>query len=139
MRKLFVTVLMLFAMTAASHAKYYHPHMSGGGGGGNPFGGGGGAAWCAGGCVAVAGFEGLVLGLIIEDERRRFVAGPDCATNKMTRQSYFGVVRDEPKLWRKLCNWKDPVVASKAPISIRGALPIKTNYARLGQKRSRRG
>lgn len=47
--------------------------------------------------------------LIVADEIRRSVEGPACATNKMTRQSYFGVVRDEPKLWRPLCQrQRDP-------------------------------
>lgn len=50
--------------------------------------------------------------LIVIDEIKRTVDGPACATNKMTRKSWFGTVRDEPKLWRPLCNWKDPVMVA---------------------------
>lgn len=49
---------------------------------------------------------------IIVDEVKRVVDGPACATNKMTHKSYFGMARDEPRLWRPLCNWPNPQTAS---------------------------
>jgi hypothetical protein len=76
-------------------------------------GGGGGGAWCTGGCVGVVVFQGVILAMIVGDEVRRTIDGPACATNKMTRQSYFGVVRDEPKLWRKLCNYDPNIVVAR--------------------------
>ena len=54
----------------------------------------------------------VAIGAIIVDEVRRTIEGPVCATNRMTRRSYFGMVWDEPKLWRKLCNWKGAVVVT---------------------------
>ena len=48
----------------------------------------------------------IVGGMIVVDEAKRIIEGPACATGKMTRRSWFGVVKDEPTLWRPYCNWK---------------------------------
>lgn len=71
-----------------------------------PAGGGGGGNWHL--CPTPAGVFvvcPVVVG-IVADEVKRTIEGPACATGKMTRRSYFGIVRDEPKLWRPLCNFK---------------------------------
>lgn len=44
-----------------------------------------------------------VVVLTVVDELARAASGPACATGRMTRRSYFGVIRDDPKLWRELC------------------------------------
>jgi len=71
-------------------------------------------------CVAnPAGvFICVVAVLIVGDEIRRTIEGPACATMK-PRRSWFGKVKDEPRLWRPLCNWKDPQTKPK-PVSVYG-------------------
>jgi hypothetical protein len=69
-------------------------------------GGGVGGSSSSAGTTAVGVGIGIIAIFIIADEVRRTNAGPACATGKRTRQSYFGKVIDEPKLWRPLCNWK---------------------------------
>lgn len=55
-------------------------------------------------CPTPAGiFICAVTAAIVVDEIGRAVAGPACATGKLTRKSYFGLVVDEPRLWRPLC------------------------------------
>lgn len=90
-----VLFLALSTLCSPAHATYSHvvtsvvtPHASGGG-------------WTL--CANPAGvFICVVAGAIVADEVRRTIDGPACATMRM-RQSWFGKVRDEPKLWRKLC------------------------------------
>lgn len=67
-------------------------------------------------CPTPAGiFICAVTVMIVADEVKRSIDGPACATMK-PRRSWFGMVKDEPKLWRKLCKWKrDP-----KPIAVRG-------------------
>lgn len=67
---------------------------------------GGGGAACTAGCVAVgAGVIGGAAILIVGDEAKRIAEGPACATGKM-RRSWFGMVKDEAKLWRPYCKKK---------------------------------
>ena len=111
MRLILITV-MLLASTAAN--AWYHPIIppvvktppviSGGGGG----------AACAAGCLWAGAFVTVVAMAIVADEVKRGMAGPACATGKM-RQSWFGQVKDEPKLWRPKCKNGDP-----KPIAVRG-------------------
>jgi hypothetical protein len=65
-------------------------------------GGVGGGSALAGGAAWVAAGEGVVVGLMVGDEWRRSQMKPACATGK-PRQSWFGKIKDEPKLWRKAC------------------------------------
>lgn len=48
-----------------------------------------------------------VVVMLVADEVKRSIDGPACATMK-PRRSWFGMARDEPKLWRPLCAYKDP-------------------------------
>ena len=55
----------------------------------------------------------IIAAMIVIDEVKRSVDGPNCATMK-PRRSWFGMTPDEPRLWRPLCSF-DP--ASSAVIS----------------------
>lgn len=56
-----------------------------------------------------------VVVLIVGDEVKRTFFEPElpaCATMKW-RQSWFGKVRDTPRLWRELCGWKATAPGNK--------------------------
>lgn len=73
-------------------------------------GGGSAGAACVAGCALVAGGIVVIFVLIVADKVKRIMAGPACATGKM-RQSWFGMVKDDPELWLPKCPRQRTVVS----------------------------